>query len=391
MKIVFYCQHVLGIGHLFRTLEICKALRGHRVILVTGGPQIDTKFPKHVTVIQLPELQMGQEFKGLFSSDQTASLDQIKKKRQTKLQAIIEKHTPDLFLSELYPFGRKAFRFELDPVLETIRNHPLSHCGVFSSVRDILVEKEDQNKHEGRAVETLNNYFDAVLVHSDPKWFTLKETFLRFSEIKIPVFHTGYIAPKPLDNARNRIRKQMGIADEDVMIVASAGGGSVGKPILESAIRAFDYLNVEGTPHLFVYTGPYIDEKEFAELTALKKSQRIQIAKFTSDFLSCLSAADISISMAGYNTTMNILSAGVPALVWPFAANREQRLRAERLAARGALKLLDDQDLNPEDLARIMRETLTRSVLRKVDIDLNGAANTVQWLENWIDRNAKTS
>ncbi len=183
----------------------------------------------------------------------------------------------------------------------------------------------------------------------------------------------------------------MGIADEDVMIVASAGGGSVGKPILESAIRAFDYLNVEGTPHLFVYTGPYIDENEFAELTALKKSQRIQIAKFTSDFLSCLSAADISISMAGYNTTMNILSAGVPALVWPFAANREQRLRAERLADRGALKLLDDQDLNPEDLARIVRETLTRSVLRKVDIDLNGAANTVQWLENWIDRNAKTS
>ena len=219
MKIVFYCQHVLGIGHLFRTLEICKAMRGHEVILVTGGPQIDTKFPKHVTVIQLPELQMGQEFKGLFSSDQTASLDQIKKKRQTKLQAIIEKHTPDLFLCELYPFGRKAFRFELDPVLEAIRNHPLSRCGVVSSVRDILVEKEDQNKHEGRAVETLNNYFDAVLVHSDPKWFTLKETFLRFDEIKVPVFHTGYIAPKSLDNARNTSRKQLGIADEDVMIV----------------------------------------------------------------------------------------------------------------------------------------------------------------------------
>jgi predicted glycosyltransferase len=361
------------------------------VILVTGGPRIDTKFPKHVRVIQLPDLQMGQEFKGLFSSDQNASLDQIKKKRQTKLQAIIEKHKPGLFLSELYPFGRKAFRFELDPVLEAIRNPRLSRCGVVSSVRDILVEKEDQKKHEGRAVETLNNYFDAVLVHSDPKWFTLKETFLRFDEIKIPIFHTGYIAPKPLANARNRIRKQLGIAEEDVMIVASAGGGSVGKPILESAIGAFDYLNIETTPHLFVYTGPYIDQREFAELTALKKSQRIQIAKFTPDFLSFLSAADISISMAGYNTTMNILSAGVPALVWPFAANREQRLRAERLADRGALKLLDDQDLNPEDLARIVRETLTRAALRKVDIDLNGAANTAQWLEDWIYRNAKNS
>jgi predicted glycosyltransferase len=95
--------------------------------------------------------------------------------------------------------------------------------------------------------------------------------------------------------------------------------------------------------------------------------------------------------MAGYNTTMNILTAGVPALVWPFAANREQRLRAERLAERGALKLISDQELNPEDLARIVRQTLTRADLRKIDIDLNGAANTVQWLEGWINRNLKNS
>ena len=389
MKIIFYCQHVLGIGHLFRALEICKALTGHEVILVTGGPQIDTKFPKHVTVINLPGLQMDSEFKGLLGADKNSSLDQIKKERQKKLLAIVEKERPDIFLLELYPFGRQAFRFELDPTLQAIRNHP-SRCGVISSVRDILVEKE-KPKHERRALERLNNYFDAVLVHSDPKWFALEETFLRFDEIKIPIFHTGYIAPKPLNNARRRIRKQLGIAEDDVMIVASAGGGSVGKPILESAIRAFRQLNVEGRPHLFVYTGPYIAESEFAGLRALKNSKRIQIAKFTSDFLSRLTAADISISMAGYNTTMNILSAGVPALVWPFAANREQRLRAERLAARGALKLLSDRDLNPADLARIVRETLTRAGLQKVDIDLNGAANTVEWLESWIVRNLKNS
>lgn len=390
MKIIFYCQHVLGIGHLFRALEICKALAGHEVILVTGGPQIDAKFPKHVTVINLPGLQMDSEFKGLVCADNNSSLDQVKKKRQKKLLAIVEKERPDIFLLELYPFGRQAFRFELDPTLQAIRSNPLSRCGVISSVRDILVEKEKQ-KHERRALERLNNYFDAVLVHSDPNLITLKETFLRFDEIKIPIIHTGYIAPRPMDNARSRVRKQLGIAEEDVMIVASAGGGSVGKPILESAIRAFHYLKTEGRPHLFVYTGPYITESEFADLNALKKNQRIQIAKFTSDFLSCLAAADISISMAGYNTTMNILTAGVPALVWPFAANREQRLRAERLAERGALKLISDQELNPEDLAGIVRQTLTRADLRKIDIDLNGAANTVQWLEGWINRNLKNS
>jgi predicted glycosyltransferase len=388
MKIIFYCQHVLGIGHLFRAREICKALVEHEVILVTGGPQIDAGFPKHVTVIKLPGLQMDQKFKVLFSSDKTSSLDQIKRKRQKKLMAVIEKERPDIFFLELYPFGRQAFRFELDPVLQAIRSDLILRCGVICSVRDILVEKE-KPKHESRALERLNTFFDAVLVHSDSNLITLKETFFRFDEIRIPVIYTGYIAQKPMDNARSRIRNQLGIEEEDVMIVASAGGGSVGKPILESAIQAFRYLKVDGTPYLYVYTGPYMAEHEFTYLKGLKKSKRIQIEKFTSDFLSYLAAADLSISMAGYNTTMNILATDVPALVWPFGANREQRLRAERLADRGTLELINDQDLNPDDLAGMMGQTLTRADSRKTDIDLDGADYTAQWLEGWISRDLK--
>jgi len=332
---------------------------------------------------------MDRKFKVLYSPDKSAALDQIKKKRQEKLLAIIQKERPDIFFLELFPFGRQAFRFELDPALQAIRSNRRARCGVVSSVRDILVEKE-KPKHERRALERLNTFFDAVLVHSDPNLIALKETFFRFDEIRIPVIHTGYIAQKPPDNARNRIRNQLGIGENDVMIVASAGGGSVGKPILESAIQAFDHLKVDGTPHLYVYTGPYMADHEVAYLKRLKKNKRIQIEKFKSDFLSYLAAADLSISMAGYNTTMNILAADVSALVWPFAENREQRLRAERLADRGALKLIDDQDLNPADLAGIISQTLARTDSRKTGIDLDGAVHTAQWLEGWINRNLKT-
>jgi predicted glycosyltransferase len=389
MKIIFYCQHVLGVGHWFRTLEICKALKHHHVLLITGGPRIDTQIPGHVKLIRLPELQMDPEFKGLFSPDQTAALDQIKRLRQNQLCGIIEKEKPDMLFLELYPFGRKAFRFELDPALQALRRNPSARCGVVSSVRDILVEKENQHKHEGRVLETLNNFFDAVLVHADPRWVTLEETFFRFAEIKIPVIYTGYIAAKPRAGSRGRIRRQLGIAEEDLMIVASAGGGSVGKPILESAIQAFRRLKLKKPSYLYVYTGPYMAASEFAHLKALTKSQRVKVAKFTSDFLSFLAAADLSISMAGYNTTMNILATGVPALVWPFAANREQSRRARRLADRGALKLIDHHDLNPDNLAAIIGQALARTDSRKIDIDLNGAAHTVQWLESWVDRNLK--
>ena len=182
MKIIQYCQHVLGIGHLFRSLEISRALSDHEVILVTGGPRVATALPENVREVRLPDLQMNREFKGLFSSRGDASLDQIKEERQKRLFALFEREKPDIFLVELYPFGRKAFRFELDPVLQAIGNKELSACGVVCSVRDILVEKEDQFKHESRVVKTLNDHFDAVLVHADPGLAQLGETFDQFDK-----------------------------------------------------------------------------------------------------------------------------------------------------------------------------------------------------------------
>ena len=385
MKIIFYCQHVLGIGHLFRALEICEALKRHEVLLISGGPRIETIIPKHVKVVRLPELQMDSGFKGLYSPQPNISLEQIKAQRQKDLLALFEKEKPDLFLVELYPFGRKAFRFELDPLLAAIRSQKTSPCRVVCSVRDILVEKEDQQKHEGRAVYTLNRYFDAVLVHSDPNLIKFEETFSRRAEIRIPLFYTGYIAKKPPGNARQLIRSRLEIEDKDLMIVASAGGGSVGKPLLESALRAFQKFKVDSSARLYVYTGPYIDSQDFAYLQSLA-NQKIKVEKFTSDFLAYLAAADLSISMGGYNTSMNLLACGVPALVWPFGLNREQRLRAQRLAERGALKILNEQDLQHDRLARIMAQTLSEVHPGILDIDLEGVANTARWLAHWYKK-----
>lgn len=388
MKIIFYCQHVLGVGHLFRSLEICKALKRHEVLLISGGPHIDANIPKHVKIVRLPELQMDTGFKGLFSPHPNVSVEQIKAQRQKHLLALFEKEKPDLFLIELYPFGRKAFRFELDPLLEAIRSQKRSACGVICSVRDILVEKEDQQKHEGRAVDTLNRYFDAVLVHSDPNLIKFEETFFRRAEIRIPLCYTGYIAKKPPVNARRQIRNRLEIEDKDLMVIASAGGGSVGKPLLESTMRAFQKFSVDSSARLFVYTGPYIDARDFAYLQSLA-NKKIKVEKFTSDFLAYLAAADLSISMGGYNTSMNLLACGVPALVWPFGLNREQRLRSQRLSERGALKILNEQDLQYDRLARIMVQTLSGMHPGKADIDLNGAANTARWLEKWITKQGK--
>jgi len=386
MKIIQYCQHLLGVGHLFRSLEIAKALFNHEVILVTGGPHVDANFPKHVQQFHLPYLQMDHEFKGLFSTDPHVTLERVKEERQARLFALFEKEAPDLFIVELYPFGRKAFRFELDSVLEAIRQQRVPSCGVVCSVRDILVEKEDQARHENRAVQTLNRYFDAILVHADPKFVKIEETFFRLTEIGIPVIYTGFIAPKPEANSRAAIRKSLGISEEEILIIASVGGGSVGTPLLESVIKAFKQLKVDNSKNLRVYTGPFINNADFEHLKNLAVPQ-IVIEEFATDFLSFLAAADLSISMAGYNTSMSILATQVPALVWPFSNNHEQRLRAERFAEIGALRVLKDEDLRPERLAGIMAQTLNKPPRLSASIDLNGADNSARWIEAWAKGN----
>jgi len=387
VKIVFYCQHVLGLGHLFRSLEICKALHAHEVILITGGPHIDVRLPGHIREFRLHELQMDRDFKGLFSSESSSGLNRIKNERQKRLLGFFKKERPDLFILELYPFGRKAFRYELDPVLHAIREKKLNVRGIFSSVRDVLVEKEDQELHELRALRKLNNYFDGVLIHSDPEVVTLDETFYHYDDIRVPIVYTGYIASKPLPGSRARLRRQLGIADDDRLVVASAGGGNVGAPLLESVINAFARLDVNQSCYLCVFTGPYLDQNDFKRLKTMA-NDHIQIEQFVPGFLSFMAAADLSISMGGYNTTMNILATGVPALVWPFPQNQEQRLRAERLQHKGLLRILDSQDMDPSQMASVIEHVMAEPLRPRVAINLEGAVHTAEWLERWAQHSA---
>jgi predicted glycosyltransferase len=112
------------------------------------------------------------------------------------------------------------------------------------------------------------------------------------------------------------------------------------------------------------------------------------VSRFTGSFLDILAAADVSLSLAGYNTTMNVLAAGVPALVWPFAQNREQRSRAERLERLGALTVLEGRDLEPARLAALTGNLLRKGrVLDPGAFMLDGAGRTARLIESGEWRN----
>jgi predicted glycosyltransferase len=103
-----------------------------------------------------------------------------------------------------------------------------------------------------------------------------------------------------------------------------------------------------------------------------------------------LAAADLSVSMGGYNTTMNLLAARVPrALIWPFGQNREQRLRMERLGGTAPFHLLTDGDLAPETLAVRVSALLDQPPGPVGTVRLDGAEYSARWLTQWAATAAK--
>jgi len=383
MKIIYYSQHIWGVGHVFRTLEICKALQDCEVILVTGGDRVDVQMPANVRECRLPGIMTNRNPKDLVAMDQNMSLEQVRRQRKQMLHDIYASESPDVWMIEFYPFGRNAFRFELDPLLDRIRKNRLPQCLVVSSLRDILVEKANTQLYELRVIHKLNRYFDALLIHSDPNLVKLDETFSRMDKIAVPVVYTGFVATRPVPDARSAIREMLGIGDDAILIVASCGGGKAGAPLMKAAIEASQCLRPGLDPYLYVFAGPYMAAADYERLRRLS-DDRVRVARFTDDFLSYLAAADVSISMGGYNTCMNLLSSGVKALVWPFSFDREQGLRAQRLARRGILRVLRDTDLDPERMADVIHAAMEAEPVSGSDIDLDGADRTAGWLRSQV-------
>ncbi|MEN6483377.1 MAG: glycosyl transferase, partial [Syntrophobacteraceae bacterium] len=142
MRILLYCQHVLGIGHFFRSMEIARGLHRHEVLFVEGGDPLPGFVPPdHVRRLILPPLMMDSEFQTIqaFGRDP----ETVKEERRRLLMQSFLEFSPDVFITELFPFGRKQFRYELMPILHRIRDrHPSTM--VVCSLRDILVEKKNQ-------------------------------------------------------------------------------------------------------------------------------------------------------------------------------------------------------------------------------------------------------
>ena len=374
-RVLFYCQSLLGIGHFIRSRELLFALRDFEVCFLYGGEFVPGfELPNWVEVVYLPALKSDARFEQLYVVDSSDSLPEVRARRKTLLLGAFERFAPDVLLIELFPFGRRKFNFELLPLLAHARaTRP--EVKIVCSLRDILVRRPDQARYEAEACALINQYFDLLLVHADPRLQRLEETFGSVAGLNCAIRYTGYVAQPPRDQPK-------AAAGTDPLILVSIGGGRVGHELIACALEAETRLTAPR--RLRILAGPHMPVEEFQNLQQKAAGRsHITIERHTTQFLTCLQQADLSISMAGYNTCMDILSAGARALVWPFNehGNHEQTLRARKLERLGYVSVLDPARLEPDYLAAEIVCCLSQPApVPAVALDLQGAPRTAELL-----------
>ena len=388
-RLMFYCQHVLGMGHLIRSTEIVRALaRDFSVLLVTGGEIPEGfRFPKNIDTFQLIPLKTSPDFSDLLLCDYSWDLYETQAIRRESLLDAFDKFQPDVLVTELFPFGRKQFSFELLPLLS--RAH--SRAGktmIVSSIRDILVHRRNQEEYEERVCNLVNSFYDLVLIHGDKRFGTLGETFSRECDLQCPVAYTGYVVQQPhTDMVSDGVIPLA--QDRRPTIVVSNGSGMCpsGHHLLESVLRAAPLLEKQIPHHFYLFAGPLIPEKVYQALEGMAgQTRNVTLSRYTADLPALLRQADMSISMAGYNTVMDVLSTGVRALVYPVTGNGddEQYVRAGKLAGKGVLRLLGENQLQPETLAWEIQRALG---WKPYQLPFNGAGarNSSMLLKKFLD------
>jgi predicted glycosyltransferase len=387
-SVLIHVQYLLGIGHLRRALRIAEALArdGLAVTLVNGGPpRAELAADPAIRIVQLEPVRARDAHFELIDDAGRPIDDALRARRRGALLAAFAAARPDAVVVEGFPFARRAFRFELDPLIAAVqaaRRGDQARPRLICSVRDIIAWRDDPARHRATA-ERVHREFDAVLVHGDPALIRFDASFPMASQTADRLIYTGYVHeahltpppyPPPL----------AGEGEERGEVVVSAGGGAAGSALLNAALAARREGCLADAPWRLL-TGTNLPEAEYAALCRAAPAG-VTIERFRPDLPALLRHCRVSVSQAGYNTVLDVLAARARAVLVPFAAEREteQLMRAERLEALGAAELVRESDLSPTVLARAIERAAAREPPR-VAINIDGAANSARLIAALIE------
>ena len=380
MRVLIAVTHLLGAGHLTRAAAIGRAFAaaGHTVTLVSGGGPAPLVRFDGLRLIQLPPLHVaGTAFTRLLGTDGHEAGAELLAARRDLLRQALAKTAPDVVVTELFPFGRRALAAEFLDLVEAASARRLRPL-ILASIRDVLVAPDKPAK-VSTAHARVAALYDTVLVHGDASLVALDASWPVDAGLRSKLRYTGYVdeGSEPVAAATTRAG-----------IVVSAGSSAAGLDLCRAAADA-----ARRRPELGwrILAGHGIAQAEIDAMGAGLADG--VLTRAVPNYRALLAQASVSVSACGYNTAVDLLATRTPAVLVPFAAGAEteQSLRAEHLAARGLARIVPEGALSTAALLEAIEALPAAPVLPAHDIDLGGAGRTVAIVEALLVGRGRTA
>src|SRR6266513_2499535 len=395
-RILVYSHDTFGLGNIKRMLEISKhlvaAYGNVSVLIISGSPMLHAfRIPPRIDYIKLPCLNRTLDgayevkFLGLGYED-TIRL------RASMITSALLDFSPDLILVDKKPFGVSN---ELAPGLRLLHGRG-ALPKVVLLLRDILDNPDTttatwERNHYHEAVRC---FYDRILVVGSPEIFNLATEYKFPASSGSKLQFCGYLRRARGSRTRDQIRGELGVHDEHLVLV-TGGGGEDGYQLLANYVHGLSHLPRGTKIKTLLICGPEMSEQDRRRIRHAAAHPGLVIQEFNNDMMGCIDAADLVVSMAGYNTVCEILSLRKRAIVVPRVRPvQEQWIRAERMARLGVLRTIHPDQVTPMKLMRAVTEELNvdEGGSQKADkVDLDGMSRVVSSLYALLNGSATIS
>ncbi len=398
MRLMIYSHDTFGLGNIRRILALCKHLQEScpdiSILVVSGSPMLHSfRIPEEMDYIKLPCLKRSGSG-DLKVRTLNIELTDAVKLRSAIIRAAVENFKPDVLLVDKKPAGLAG---ELIAGLRHLKVYSPA-ARILLVLRDILDRPETTINNWKRQAfyETIELYYDRVLIFGDPRIFDAIKEYQVPEIIQNRVSFCGYIGRKLEHGDRENLRKKLNVSEREKLVLVTTGGGEDGYHLIETYLTAIQRKMQAANVRTVVITGPELSASRREKVRELAHaSNSVQLLEFTSQMMRYLAAADVVVSMAGYNTVCELLSLGKRAVLIPRVAPvEEQLIRAKLLSDRSIFPMIHPAQLNPELLMRAVEaqlDSLDTPLATDGVVDLNGLEYFTRMVQSWTDANHSDS
>ncbi|MBF2066868.1 MAG: glycosyltransferase [Calothrix sp. C42_A2020_038] len=384
MRLLVYSHDTYGLGNIRRMLAICEHLLSEipelSILLLSGSPMLQGfRLPKGLDYIKLPCLNRGEAGEVTVKYLGMGVDETVKLRSELILSAAIN-FRPHLFLVDKKPYGLKN---ELKNTLEYVQEQ-LPDTKLVLLLRDILdcPEKTVTEWQKHHYYQVIEDFYHQVLIVGTADVFDAAKEYKFSPTLTQKTRYCGYIGRKAGLVHPSAIRTQLQVSEEEKLILVTPGGGEDGYQLVDSYLSALALLPIQNRIKSLIICGPEMPtEQRQLVFEAAKHNPQVQIGEFTDDLMSYMQAADTIVSMSGYNTICEIVSAGKPAVIIPRnKPSQEQLIRAEKMANLGLFKVIDPENTDLHILRDAILSQLKIEKNSDYQLDMNGLAHVNDYI-----------